>query len=61
LLTVFDVVSDARQSKLPPELASSTQNSMTVPQFAVGDGNVIVALLDVCPLEPLETAVVVAP
>lgn len=52
LLIVLLVVSAARNSKFPAVEASYTHHSVVVPQFAVGHGNVIAALLLVVPPVP---------
>src|ERR1700721_1602072 len=63
LLMVCGAVSDARNNRFPsPSVAESyTLNSTTVPQLAVGAGNVMGALFEIVPLVPLDAAVVVAP
>jgi hypothetical protein len=61
LFTFLLVVSGPKISKFPAVLASKIPNEVTSPQFAVGGGKMIAALLDVVPLDPVDGPVVVAP
>src|SRR4029453_7626612 len=53
LLIVRGVVSGFQISRLPPVAASNRPMCVTVPQLAVGSGNVMAVLLEVCPPLPL--------
>ena len=60
MLMVLEVVKAARKSRFPDVLASKTQYSTTVPQLAVGAGNVMAALFEMVPLVPVLAVVLPA-